>query len=107
MEAGADKGMTLIEVLVALLILFVTTVVVVQALSVILRLETQSRYMSEAIPQISTLSHDCAAGLDAGKPSLEVPGWILERQNEEEEDRERLYDLYPEARRTFRIPLVL
>lgn len=108
MKAYADdRGMTLIEVLLALLILFVTTLVVVQALSGVLRLETQSRFMNEAIPHLATLTHDCVVGMDAGEPSLEAPGWLLERQNEHQDDQERLYDLFPEIRPTFRIRLVL
>lgn len=106
MDVRTDQGMTLVEVLLALVILLVTTVVVVQALSVVLRLEGHSRIMNEAVPHLATLTHDRLSGLDGGEPSLDVPGWILEPRNEDEEDREQLYDLYPETRPTFRIGLV-
>lgn len=106
MEANANRGMTLVEVLVALLILFVTTLVTVQTLSGILRLETQGRYMSEAIPRISTLVYEQAAGAGPEPAALEFPGWILERRNEVDEKEEPLFYLYPEDQQSVRIPLV-
>ena len=107
MKVSGKKGLTLIEVLLSILILFVTTAVVVQALSVILRLETQSRYMSEAVPHLSTLAHDRFVGLTGEDFTFEGLGWALEPRFEGRGEDERLYELVPETLKSLRIPVIL
>ena len=103
----ACEGMSLIEVLLALLILFTTAMVVVQALSAVLRLEGQSQVMREAVPIISTLVHDQYTTHDHVQVSTEVDGWTLQPRNLDDDALAGLMDLFSEDLPGLQIPLML